>query len=140
MQAKLPPLCRTLTQYRLTSEGDPVTNQLLQALNISKGSVEKTTSSGTSTTTGKESSISTVTGTETTKSTTKETPNKNKTSSGYQFQTFPGMSTPGYSPTAKAQLEAAYAQNGMSSKSKSSKSSKSSSSGGSSTYKGAYGF
>lgn len=119
---------------RLTSEGDPVTNQLLQALNISKGSVEKTTSSGSQSTTGKESSISTVTGTETTNSTTKETPNKEKGSSGYQFQTFPGMSTPGYSKssglsaTAKAQLEAARKQNGVSS------------SGGSSTYKGAYGF
>ena len=85
---------------RLTSEGDPVTNQLLQALSISKGSMENTKSYGTSTTTGKESSISTVTGTETSNTVTKETPNKDKASSGYQFQTFPGMSTPGYSKSS----------------------------------------
>ena len=86
---------------RLTAEGDPAVNQLLQALNISKGSMENTRSSGTSTTTGKESSISTVKGTETTNTTTKETPNKSK--SGFQFQKFPGMSTPGYSSAYKSQ-------------------------------------
>ena len=86
---------------RLTSEGDPVVNQLLQALNISKGSMENTKSSGTSTTTGKESSISTVTGTETSNTTTKETPNKTSTAkSGFQFQKFPDMSTPGYSKSS----------------------------------------
>ncbi len=121
---------------RLTSEGDPVTNQLLQALNISKGSFENTKASSSSSTTGKESSISTVKGTETSNTTTKETPNKSSSSgAGFQFQKFPDMSTPGYSKssglsaTAKAQLEAARKQNGMSS-----------SSGGSSTYKGAYRF
>ena len=86
---------------RLTAEGDPVTNQLLQALNISKGSMENTKSSGTSTTTGKESSISTVTGTETSNTVTKETPNKTTSSkTGFQFQKFPDMSTPGYSKSS----------------------------------------
>ena len=60
------------------------------------------------------------------------TAKKAQQSSGYTPIKFPGMSTPGYSATAKAQLEAARKQNGVSSSS--------GSSGGSSTYKGAHGF
>ena len=107
---------------RLTAEGDPATNQLLQALNISKGSFEDTKGSSSQSTTGKESSISTVTGTETSNTTTKETPNKTSTAkSGFQFQKFPDMSTPGYSTAYKKQQASG---NGNSS----------------SSYKGAYGF
>lgn len=121
---------------RLTSEGDPAVNQLLQALNISKGSMENTKSSGTSTTTGKESSISTVKGTESSKTTTKETPNKSTTQSGFQFQKFPGMSTPGYSAAFKKQINSGNSNYSSSSKQQSS----SGNSNSSSSYKGAHGF
>jgi hypothetical protein len=84
---------------QLTAQGDPVTNQLLSALEIAKGASESSTTSGSSSQSqsGTSNSIETSTGTTTDnkKVTEEETPTKKTTS--YAFQKFPDMSTPGYS-------------------------------------------
>lgn len=81
---------------QLTAQGDPVTNQLLEALGIAKGASEKSTVKTESTTneSSSQSSNSTTTGSSTTidSGTTTQTPNATKKSSGsYVFQQFPDM-------------------------------------------------
>lgn len=83
---------------QLTASGDPVTNQLLGALEIAKGASESSTTTGSMRQTQKGSStsveVATGTTTENKKVEEKDTPTK---SSSYAFQKFPDMSTPGYS-------------------------------------------
>ena len=83
---------------QLTAEGDPVTNQLLSALNIAKGASENSTTSGSMSQTQRGSSTqienSTATTTENKKAVEEDTPTKSNSS--YVFQKFPDMSTPGY--------------------------------------------
>lgn len=84
---------------QLTAGGDPVTNQLLSALEIAKGASESSTTTGSmsqtqrGSTTGVE--ISTGTVKEDKQIEEKETPTKS--GNAYVFQKFPDMSTPGYS-------------------------------------------
>lgn len=108
---------------RLTSEGDPVTNQLMQALGIAKGAYENTTAKSNSSSSQSSNTTTNQTSTENTTITqkTKEDTDLGKAKTGFQFQKFPDMSTPGYSSAYKAQ------QNSGNSNS-------------SSSYKGAYGF
>ena len=85
---------------QLTAQGDPVTNQLLSALEIAKGASESSTTTGSQSQSQKGTSTTVETSTSTGTSTTKEdkTVKENQPSSGsYAFQKFPGMSTPGYS-------------------------------------------
>lgn len=107
---------------RLSAQGDPGTNQLLDALGIAKGASENTTKTGSSSSrsssTSNETAASTSTNTTTGSERTEEETAKPSTS--YAFQKFPGMSTPGYSKQFKQQTA-------------------SGSSNSSSTYKGAYG-
>lgn len=109
---------------QLTAEGDPITNQLIAALNVAKGASENSTTTGSQTQTQKGSSNSTTTtiGTTTGQKDIKEnetTAASNKSGS-YTFQKFPDMSTPGYSSAFKSQANKTTS--------------------GSSTSKGAYGF
>lgn len=85
---------------QLTAQGDPVTNQLLSALDIAKGASETSTISGSRSESQRGTSTNVETSTSTGTSTTKEdkTVKENQPSKGsYAFQKFPDMSTPGYS-------------------------------------------
>lgn len=82
---------------RLTSEGDPVTNQLMQALGIAKGAYEDTKATSNSSSTQNSTTNTSQISTETSTLTQKEKENEGKGAGGYQFQKFPDMSTPGYS-------------------------------------------
>ena len=108
---------------RLTAEGDPVTNQLLQALGIAKGAYENTTAKSNSSSSQSSNTTTNQTSTENTTTTqkTQEGTDLGKAKPGFQFQEFPDMSTPGYSASYKKQQASG---NGNSS----------------SSYKGAYGF
>lgn len=108
---------------RLTSEGDPVTNQLLQALGIAKGAYENTTAKSNSSSSQNSNTTTNQTSTENTTTTqkTKEDAGVGSAKTGFQFQKFPDMSTPGYSASYKKQQS-------------------SGNSNSSSSYKGAYGF
>lgn len=86
---------------QLTAQGDPVTNQLLGALEIAKGASETSTTSGSQSQSQKGTSteVTTTTGTSTSQKDVKE--NEAAASKGsYVFQKFPDMSTPGYSKTS----------------------------------------
>ena len=89
---------------QLTANGDPVTNQLLSALEIAKGASESSTTTGSSSQTQRGSSTTIENSTSTTKENKnieeKETPTKQ--ASSYVFQKFPDMSTPGYSGAKSA--------------------------------------
>lgn len=108
---------------RLTSEGDPVTNQLMQALGIAKGAYENTTAKSNSSSSQNSNTTTNQTSTENTTTTqkTKEDAGVGPAKTGFQFQKFPDMSTPGYSASYKKQQS-------------------SGNSNSSSSYKGAYGF
>lgn len=83
---------------QLTAGGDPVTNQLLSALEIAKGASESSTTTGSMSQTQRNSSTTVENSTATSKENKtveeKETPTKG---GSYVFQKFPDMSTPGYS-------------------------------------------
>ena len=109
---------------RLTASGDPATNQLLGALNIAKGASEISSSSSSSSQRQSGTSSQTTTGTSTTTEAKKvKEENTNKGGTGYVFQKFPDMSTPGY-------------KTGSSSKNQGNTSAQTNNS----VYKGAYGF
>lgn len=84
---------------QLTAEGDPVTNQLLSALNIAKGASESSTTTGSMSQTqkGSNTSVEVSTGTTTENKKIKEEDTPTKSSGSYVFQKFPDMRTPGYS-------------------------------------------
>lgn len=88
---------------QLTAQGDPVTNQLLSALEIAKGASESSTTTGSQSQSqkGTTNSITTTVGTSTSQKDIKknEATAKPKTST-YAFQKFPDMSTPGYSSSS----------------------------------------
>lgn len=88
---------------QLTAQGDPVTNQLLSALEIAKGASESSTTTGSQSQSqkGTTNSVTTTVGTSTSQKDIKENEAtaKPKTST-YAFQKFPDMSTPGYSSSS----------------------------------------
>lgn len=108
---------------RLTAQGDPTTNQLMQALGIAKGAYENTKASSSSSSSQNSVTNTNQVSTENTTTTqkTKEDTGAGSAKSGFQFQKFPDMSTPGYSSSYKKQQS-------------------SGNSNSSSSYKGAYGF
>ena len=112
---------------QLTAQGDPVTNQLIQALGIAKGASEKSKTATSSSTLESSSnqSTSTTTGTSTTVDNvnTTETPTKKAaTPPSYVFQKFPDMGS--------VKRSGATSNTGSSN----------TTSSNSGTYKGAYGF
>lgn len=87
---------------QLTANGDPVTNQLLSALEIAKGASESSTVTGSSSQTqiGSTTSVENSTAVTTENKKIKEEDTPTKSGSSYVFQKFPDMSTPGYSKSS----------------------------------------
>ena len=106
---------------RLTKDGDPAANQLLGALNIAKGASEVSSSSSSSSQSQSGTSSQTTTGVSTTTENKKVEEQATKGNTGYVFQKFPDMRTPGYKTGS-----APTSQNGVATSK--------------SVYKGAYGF
>lgn len=87
---------------QLTAKGDPVTNQLIEALNVAKGASEKSTTTGSSSQSqkGTSSQVTTTIGTNSSQKDVKENQATANKGTSYAFQKFPDMSTPGYSKTS----------------------------------------